>query len=121
MFHLWNLHNISNILQTKNIVIANVFPKLQTVKHLVRPLSKKRRFRTSFNSQYVKDAQTLVKSVWKHFDHIFPSLWGEMVSKIFLLLKFEIIAVLANTLTADYTYLFLDSDNFAFPIQMQLS
>ena len=44
-----------------------------------------------------------------------------MVSKIFLLLKFEIIAVLANTLTADYTYLFLDSDNFAFPIQMQLS
>ena len=31
-FHLWNLHQIFKILETKKIVIANVFPKLQTVK-----------------------------------------------------------------------------------------
>ena len=30
--------------------MANVFPKLQTVKDLVKPLSRKRRFRTSFDS-----------------------------------------------------------------------
>ena len=32
------------------IVIANVFSKLETVKDYVRQLSKKRRFRTSFDS-----------------------------------------------------------------------
>ena len=44
------------------IVIANVFPKLQTVKDLARPLTKKRCFSTFFDSQHVKGSQTLVKS-----------------------------------------------------------
>ena len=44
------------------LVIANVFPKLQTVKDLVRPLSKKRCSRTRFDSQHVKESQLLVKS-----------------------------------------------------------
>ena len=38
LFHLWNLHQILNIYQKKKIVIANVLPKLQTVKDFVRPL-----------------------------------------------------------------------------------
>ena len=44
------------------IVIATLFPKLQTVKNVVRPLSKKHRSRTNFDSQHVKGSQTLVKS-----------------------------------------------------------
>ena len=44
------------------IAIANVFPKLQTVKEFVRSLSRKRRFRTPFDSQHIKGFQTLVKS-----------------------------------------------------------
>ena len=44
------------------IVISKVFPKLPTVKDLVRPLSKKRCFRTPFDSQHIKESQTLVKS-----------------------------------------------------------
>ena len=36
------------------MVIANIFPKLHAVKILVRPLYKKRRLRTRFDSQYVK-------------------------------------------------------------------
>ena len=43
------------------IVTANVFPKLQTVKILIRPLSKKRRFRTRFDSQHVKPSQIPAK------------------------------------------------------------
>ena len=39
------------------IVIANVFPKLQTVENLVKQLSKKRPFRTRFDSQHVKAFQ----------------------------------------------------------------
>ena len=44
------------------IVIATLFRKLQIVKDLVRPLSKKHRFRTPFDSQHVKGSETLVKS-----------------------------------------------------------
>ena len=36
------------------MVIVIVFPKLQTVKILVRPLSKKRPFRKGFDRQHVK-------------------------------------------------------------------
>ena len=69
--HLWNIHQVLNIFKKKKIVIANVFWKLQTVKDLVRQLSKKRRLRTSFDSQHVKGFQTLVKSAWQHFYDIF--------------------------------------------------
>ena len=46
----------------KNImVIATLFRKLQTVKVLVRALSKKHPFRALFYSQHVKGSQILVK------------------------------------------------------------
>ena len=44
------------------IVIATFFRKLQTVKDLVRPLSKKHHSRTTLDSQHVKWSQTLEKS-----------------------------------------------------------
>ena len=44
-----------------------------------------------------------------------------MISKITPLLKFEIIGVFVNTLTADYKYASLDCENLQFLIQMQLS
>ena len=43
------------------IVIAALFGKLQTVTELVRPLSKKHRFRRPFDSQHVKGSQAVVK------------------------------------------------------------
>ena len=67
LFYFWNLHEILNILKKKMIAIANVFPKLQTVKEFVRSLSRKRRFRTPFDSQHIKGFQTLVKSAWERF------------------------------------------------------
>ena len=58
------LESTSNFKHFKRdmIFIASVFPKLQTVKILVRPLSKKRRFKTRFDSQHVKACQMLAKS-----------------------------------------------------------
>ena len=61
------------------------------------------------------------KSAWAHFYYIFSSFWGEIVWKISSLLKFEIIVLFVNTLTADYKYPVPDCDNFPFPIQMELS
>ena len=42
--------------------MSTLFQVLQTVKDLVRRLSKKHRFRTPFDSQHVKGSQTIVKS-----------------------------------------------------------
>ena len=43
------------------IVIPTLFRKLQTVKDLVRQLSKKPRFTKTFDIEHVKGSQTLVK------------------------------------------------------------
>ena len=94
LFHLWNLHQISNIFKKKTIVIGNVFPKLATVQGLVRPLTIHRSFKTSFDSQHVKRFQTLAKCSWEHFYHIFSSVWGEIIGKISPWLRFEIIGIL---------------------------
>ena len=51
-----------NIVRKMMIAIATLFRKLQTVKDLVRPLSKKHHFRTPFDSQQVKGFQSLLKS-----------------------------------------------------------
>ena len=94
LLHLWNLHQILNLFKKKKIVIGNVFPKLATVQGLVTPLTIQRSLKTSFDSQHVKRFQTLVKSSWKHFYHIFSSLWGEIIWKISPWYKFEIIGSL---------------------------
>ena len=44
------------------MVLANVFPELQTVKSFVTPLCKKRRFGTRLQSRDVKVSQILAKS-----------------------------------------------------------
>ena len=56
-----NLHQILNILKNNMIVIATLLRKLQAVKDMVRPLSKKQCFRIVFDSQHVKESQTVVK------------------------------------------------------------
>ena len=56
--------------QKKKVVIANILPNLQTIKDLVRALSKKRRFTTSFDSQHIKASETLLKSPSENFYHI---------------------------------------------------
>ena len=59
------LHYQSNFkhLKKRMIVRAHVFPKLQTVKVLVRPLCKKRCVMKRFYSQHVKASQILPKSL----------------------------------------------------------
>ena len=64
---------------------------------MVRPLTKKRRVRTSFDGQHVKGSKTLVKSSWEHFYHNFVLLWGELIHEKCSLLKFEILRVIVTT------------------------
>ena len=60
--YFWNLHQILNILKYKMIVIATFLRKLQAVKDLVKRLSRKQCFTTPFDSQHVKESETLAKS-----------------------------------------------------------
>ena len=110
-----------NCTKEKKMVIGNVFPKLGTVQGLVMTLTFQRRLKTSLHSQHVKRFQTLVKSSWGQFYHIFSSLWGEMIRKIYSWLKSEIIGFFVNSWSAGYMYPVPDCQNFPFPIQMQLS
>ena len=64
---------------------------------MVRTFTKKHIFRTSFENQHVKGSQTLVKSSWQDFYHIFQSLWGRMILKISPPSRFQITGVFVNT------------------------
>ena len=103
------------------IVIANLFPKLGTLNILVRPLSKKRRLRTRFDSQHVKVSQILAKSPWEHFYHDFSSFLLKLIWKMSPPVLGKILRVSINTLTADGKCFVQDCENLSLPIQMQLS
>ena len=100
--HFWNFQQILNVFKKKMTVPTNISPILQTVKDLVRPVTKKRRFRTYFDSQHVK----LLKHLWNLHEstYIFSSLWGKIVWTMSSLVKFEILGVFVNTLTANDKY-----------------
>ena len=68
-------------------------------------------FRSSFDSQQVKGSQTLVKSAWEQFYHIFSLLWREKILRMSFLVKFEIFGVSVNKLTADDKYPAWDFEN----------
>ena len=121
LFLLWNLQQILNILNRKDVVIGNVFPNLKAVKILVTKLSKKRRFRKDFDSQHVKVSKILQKSPSEHFSRVFSSFRGKLIWKMSPLLLGEILEVFFNTLTPDGKYPIQDWENLELPIQMQLS
>ena len=118
LFHFWILHQILNVLKTKMIVIANVFPKLQTVKNLVGTLSKRRHFRARFDSQVVKSSQILAKSQWERFYHDFSSFSRKLIWKMSPLVLGEILGAFVNTLTRDGKYPAPDCKNLQLAIQM---
>ena len=69
------------ILKKQMIAISPFFRKLQNVKNMVRPLSKKHRSRTPFDSQHDKGSPTLAKSASDRFDQIFSSLRETLIWK----------------------------------------
>ena len=51
-------------------LIADLFPKLRTPENVVRYMSKKSRFKGSFDRQHGKQVQTLLQSERQHRYHI---------------------------------------------------
>ena len=116
--HFSSLHQI---LKEKIFVIADLFPKLQTVKNLVRTLSKKRCFRTRFDSQHVEASQIPAISPCKGVYHTFSWFSLKLIWKMSPIVLGEILGVSVNTLTVDGKYSVQDCENLPLRIQMQLS
>ena len=110
-----------NILIEKMIVIANVFPKLATVKSLFRTLSKRRPFRARFDTQHVKASQILAKSPSQRFFRDFSLFLKNLIWKMFNVVLGEILRLFVNLLTVDDKYRVQDCENFPLRIEMQLS
>ena len=103
------------------IVIPTLFRKLQTVKELVRLLSKKHRFRTPFDNQLVKEFQPVEKSAWDHFHLAFSSLWENLIWRRSALAICYVLGLLGNILTANDKYPLQDYENLLTLVQMQPS
>ena len=101
-------------------LIADVFPKLQTQKNIVRSMPKKLSFKGSFGKQHGKRAQTLLKFAWQHLYHIYWSLWRQLTCKKSLLVTCKISRLFPNTPFGDGRYFLLNRNNLTQPIQMQL-
>ena len=99
-------------------VTVNGFSKFQTVKILVRPLSKERRFRTRFYIEHVKARQMLGKFLWERFCHVFLSFSVKLIWEMSPLVLGETLGVFVNTLTADGKYPLQGWENLQLPIQM---
>ena len=70
--------------------------------------------------QHVYESQTLLKSARQHFSSIVSSS-GNRFGKTSLLVRFEVLRLLVNTLTADDKYSCIYRENLPEPIQMHLS
>ena len=102
-------------------LIANVFPKLRTLKDLVRYISKMYHLRVPLDKENGKRAQTLLKSERRHVYHVYWSLWRMLSLIKSVLVICKVLRLFLNTLTADEKYSLANWVNLAQPIQMQLS
>ena len=84
-------------------------------------MAKKSHFRGCFDKQYRKRPHTQLKSASQHLYHIHLTLERKLCSKKSLLLTYQILGLLVNTLPTDEKYPVLNRDNLTIPIHMQLS
>ena len=84
-------------------------------------MSKKSRFRRTFEKQHGKRAQGLLKSASQHLYHINWSVARKLTLKNSLLLTCKTLGVLVNTLSADHKYPVLNRDNLTIIILIQSS
>ena len=101
LFHFWILHQILNILNEKMIIIANVFPKLQTVKIFLRPLSKKLRFRNTLWQSTCESVPNVCKISMGTFLSCSSSFLGSLILKTSPTVPHEFPGLFVYTLTAD--------------------
>ena len=101
-------------------LIADVFLKFRTPKHMVRSMPKKSRIRGPVEKQHGESAQTLLKFEGQLFHHIYWSLGRQLSYKKSLLQIWKMSTLFPHTLSADSKYSLLDRDNLTQRIKMLL-
>ena len=101
--------------------IVDAFPKLWTLKNVVRSMCKESHFRGHCKKQHGKQAEPTLKSELQHLYDIHWSLWRKTSWKNSLLVICKILRLFVNILRADEKSSVLHRDNLMEPIQMQLS
>ena len=110
-----------NILKKNMNHLAYIFPKLQTVRDVVRQMPKNSRFRRLFEKWHGKQSQTLLKSAWQHLYRIYWSRWIKVTLKKSLPAICKIFRLFVTISTADKKYSLLNRHNLTKPIHMPLS
>ena len=100
-----------NIFKNEMTLIAKVFPKLRTLKNMVRSICKKFCFNGSFGKQHGKLAQTLLKFERQRICDIYWSLCRQLACKKPLLVTCKISTLFSNKLSADGKYSLLTWEN----------
>ena len=100
--------------------IVYVFLNLRTPKYVVREISRKSRFRGSFDKWQGKRAETLLKSERQHLYHIFWSLWRQIGLKKSLWLICKALGQVVIPSTDNGKYSALNRRNLLQHFQMQL-
>ena len=68
-----------------------------------------------FGCERVNESQKLLQSAEKNFYPIFSSFWAKLSEKKLFLIRSEILGRLDNTLTANYEYSRINSENLQLP------
>ena len=119
--HFLNLESILKISKKKVTLIADVFLNLRTRKKVVREMSKKSRFRGTFDKWHGKRAETLLKSERQQLYHIYWSLSRILDLKKSLWVIWKVLGLFVNPLKADDKYSLLNRGNLLQHFQMHLS
>ena len=97
------------------------FSEITDSGNLIRKMSKKSRFRETFDKQHGKRAQGQLRAEEEHVYQLHWSLPSQLSWKTSHLLTCQIFWLPVNTFAANEKYPVLNRDNLAIPIQMQLS
>ena len=94
---------------------VQVFLKLFTPKDVLTFMPNSSCFWKLTGSERVNKSQKLMKSAKKYYYPNFSSLWTKLSKKKLFLIRFEILGLLDNTLTANYKYLRINRENLPLP------
>ena len=119
--HFLNLECILKIFRKKVSLIADVFLNLENRKEVFREMSKKSRFRGTFDKWDGKRAETLLKSERQPLYQIYSSLWRILELKKSLWAICKVWGLFVNSLTADDKYSLLNRGNLLQDFEMHLS
>ena len=101
-YSMFKIYITFGIFREKNLsIIAEIFPKLLTLKNAVTQMHSRSCFRTLSSRQHSNGSKTRQKYTTEHFYPTLTSFWHRWIWKTPFLVRFEILGLFVNVLTAN--------------------